>query len=288
MIHLTDDDVERLLGGRSVLPVLRDAFVDLATGDAAQQQRVRTDAAGVKLSTLGAVVPRQGVLGAKIYSTIGGRFNFLIALFSAQSGEPLATLAANAITRRRTAAVSLLAAQAADARGRRIVIFGRGVQGAAHAEAFRAAYPEAMLVTVGRDEGTDMRSVLAGADIIVTATRSATPLFEGACVAPGAVVCAVGSSRPDTREIDDALLARAAAVIVESREQTLREAGDLVLASVATRERLSIVELADVLAGRASARNADDDIVLFKSVGVGIADIAVAGLVYRLATGRGD
>jgi ornithine cyclodeaminase len=125
---------------------------------------------------------------------------------------------------------------------------------------------------------------LKGAGIVVTATRSATPLFEGAWVEPGAFVSAVGSSRPDTRELDDALLQRSARVIVEWREQTLREAGDLLLASSAVRERLDIVELGDVLAGKARARRSADEIVIFKSVGVGLEDVSVAGLAYRLLT----
>jgi ornithine cyclodeaminase len=285
MLHLTDDDVERLLGATSVAPVLRDAFVDLAGGAAAQQLRVRTEAGGAKLSTLGAVVPRQGVLGAKVYSTIDGRFNFLIVLFSAQTGLPLATLAANAITRRRTAAVSLLAAQAAGARGREIVVFGAGVQGQAHAQAFAVAYPSARVRVIDRRDEVDVQDALAHADIVITATRSPTPLFAGDWIAPGAVVCAVGSSRPDTREVDDRLLARAATVIVESRAQTLREAGDLVLADPNVRDGLRLVELAHVLSGQAAPRARETDIVLFKSVGVGIADVAVAGLVHRLATG---
>ena len=92
----------------------------------------------------------------------------------------------------------------------------------------------------------------------------------------------MGSSRPDTRELDDALLERSARVIVEWREQTLREAGDLILAQADVRDRLEIVDLGEVLAGHAPGRTAEDEIVIFKSVGVGIADIAVAALAYRL------
>jgi ornithine cyclodeaminase len=95
MLGLTDEDVERVLAGTSVTRDLRDAFIDLAEGAAAQQLGMRTDAGGAKLSTLGAVVPRQGVLGAKVYSTIDGRFNFLIVLVSATTGLPLAMLASS-------------------------------------------------------------------------------------------------------------------------------------------------------------------------------------------------
>src|SRR6476469_3089705 len=98
---------------------------------------MRTDAGGVKLSTLGGVVPSQGVVGAKVYTTIAGRFDFVIVLFSTDDGRPIATLEANAITRLRTAAVSLVAARAcAVEEVKSIVVFGSGVQARAHADAF--------------------------------------------------------------------------------------------------------------------------------------------------------
>ncbi len=296
MIHITDADVERCLAAvpaGQLEAVLRDAFVALSAGDAAQQARIRTDAGGVKLSTLGAVLPQQGVAGAKVYTTIVGQFRFLIALFSARTGEPIATLDAGAITRRRTAAVSLLAARAAlrpRATVANIAILGTGVQARSHAEAFGVAFPKAAVRMLGRAEvaqaGPDsLAAVIRRADIVITATRSALPLFDGALVAPGAFVAAVGSSRPDTRELDDALLGRAARMIVEWKEQSLREAGDWLLADAMVRAVLPVVQLGEVLAGTAAARTAADDIVIFKSVGVGLEDVAVAGLVYRLHTG---
>ncbi|CPK53245.1 ornithine cyclodeaminase [Bordetella pertussis] len=76
--------------------------------------------------------------------------------------------------------------------------------------------------------------------------------------------------------------------MVEWREQTLSEAGDLVLAAPDTGLDAKVVELADVLAGRAAARQADEDIVIYKSVGVGLEDVALAGYAYRrLAAQRG-
>ncbi len=107
------------------------------------------------------------------------------------------------------------------------------------------------------------RDALSGAHLVVTATRAAAPLFPGHWVAPGAYVAAVGSSRPDTRELDDELLSRLRAVVVEWRRQALREAGD------------------------SPVRQGPDDIVAFNSVGVGLEDVAVAGLAWQRATGQG-
>lgn len=288
MNHFTDGEVERALAGVDLGGVLRDAFLALGRGEASQQARVRTDAGGVKLSTLGAVIPAQGVAGAKVYTTLAGQFRFLIALFSARTGEALATFDANAITRRRTAAVSVLAAQiGAREDVRSIAVYGTGVQGRAHAEAFAAVYPQAVVRVISRADGEGVaREAAATSQIIVTATRSAAPLFAGDVVAPGAFIAAVGSSRPDTRELDEALMARAAAVLVEWKEQTLREAGDIALLSARVRESLKLVELGEALAGAAPVRANPADIILFKSVGVGIEDVAVAGLAYRRLTGR--
>jgi ornithine cyclodeaminase/alanine dehydrogenase-like protein (mu-crystallin family) len=282
MRHLTDAEVERALDGADIEGALTAAFVDLAHGKAAQQPRMRTDAGGVKLSTLGGVVPSQGVVGAKVYTTIAGRFDFVIVLFSTADGRPIATLEANAVTRRRTAAVSLVAARAA-VRGEvsSIVVFGSGVQAKAHAEAFSRAYPAARLRMLGRAQSGHAREALADARIVVTATRAAEPLFDGAWLAPGTFVAAVGSSRPDTRELDDAAFRRAASVIVEWKPQALAEAGDLIRLDPAVRAGLRIVELGEVLAGQAAARASADDIVIFKSVGVGIEDVVVAGLACR-------
>lgn len=285
-MHFTDADVARALEGADIGAALRSAFVDLAEGRAAQQPRVRIDAGGVKLSTLGAVLPGQGVAGAKVYTTIGGQFRFIVTLFSTESGELLATFDAGELTRRRTAAVSVLAASACTPKDvASIVVFGTGVQGRAHADAFAAEYPHAKVRVVGRHD--DDRGLVERAQIVVTATRSTVPLFAGRRVRPGAFVAAVGSSRPDARELDDALLARARAVVVEWREQTVREAGDLVMLATDVREKLRIVDLGDVLAGKARARGSDDEVVVFKSVGVGLEDVAVAGLAHRRLTRRG-
>ena len=108
-----------------------------------------------------------------------------------------------------------------------LAIFGTGTQARAHVATFARAFPLRSVRVVSRDEPAaflrdvqqtcacevyrcDAREALREAQLVVTATRATRPLFEGRLVAPGAVVCAVGSSRPDTRELDDGLIARAA------------------------------------------------------------------------------
>jgi ornithine cyclodeaminase len=279
--------------------VMLDAFRSFAQGHAAMQERIRTECGVTKISTMAAVMPQQKYAGAKVYTTIAGQFSFVIVLFSAEDGRPLASVEANAITRLRTAACSVLAARhLARAQVKRVGIYGAGVQGRAHAMQLSQAYaleeirisdPFATpgIAAALQDEcGVPVRLVQArdavdGADIVVTASRSATPLFAGGDIPQGCFVAAIGSSLPHTRELDDITLARASRIAVDWGPQTLREAGDLVQADSASGVPGKLVELADLLAGCAPGRTRDDEITIYKAVGVALQDIALAGLAYE-------
>lgn len=299
MRHITDSLVEALVSPADAQQVLRDAFEHFGEQRAAMQARVRTEAGGVKLSTLGAVIPGQGVAGAKVYTTIQGRFSFVIVLFSTDDGRPLASFDAGAITRLRTAACSVIAARhLARPQSRQMALFGTGAQGRAHAVQMAAAFgleglrvctpnPAAGLAESLRAQcGVPVRlccadEALEGADIVVTASRAATPLFAGERLPPGCFVAAIGSSLPHTRELDDVALSRAALVAVEWRPQALREAGELVQAADGVLPQEKLVELAELVTGRVAGRRAEQDITVYKSVGVGLEDIALAGLAWQ-------
>lgn len=299
MQHISDSMVDALVSAADAQQVLREAFRQFGSGSAAMQERVRTEAGGVKLSTLGAVIPGQGVTGAKVYTTIAGRFSFVILLFSTEDGLPLASFDAGAITRLRTAACSVIAAQhLARPDARRLALFGAGTQGWAHAVQMSGAFGLEQIRLCVRDPSAELalrlqeacgvpvrlsgaQEALDGADIVVTASRSATPLFAGDWLPAGSFVAAIGSSLPHTRELDDVALARAAVVAVEWRAQALREAGDLVLAGEGVLPFEKIVELGELVSGRVPGRRAGPDIAIYKSVGVGLEDVALAGLAWR-------
>ncbi|MCC8397621.1 ornithine cyclodeaminase family protein [Paraburkholderia sp. MMS20-SJTR3] len=302
MIHLTDAQIDEVIDFEHAIPVLEIAFRQHARGAAAVQRRVRTEAGGTKLSTLGAVLPDADVAGAKIYTTIRGQFNFAIILFRASDGQCLATLNANAITRLRTAATTVLAVRRlAHSGAHTAAIFGTGVQGRAHAHAL-AAFTELKTLRIVGVEGDaqlahalneahrargvaasamDTARALDGADVIVTATRATTPLFDGNAVMPGALVAAIGSSLPHAREIDDTALSRASRIVVELRDQSRDEAGDLVLAAPGVVDWSKVVELGEVLEDDTLARQRDDEIIVYKAVGIGLQDVALAALAYR-------
>ncbi|VVE20562.1 ornithine cyclodeaminase family protein [Pandoraea anhela] len=304
MLHITDELIDAHVTAEDAQTALRESFLAFGRGDAAMQARVRTESNGVKLSTLGAVIPTQGVAGAKVYTTISGQFSFVIVLFSALDGKPLAVLDANAITRLRTAACSVIAArQFAIPGSTTLALFGAGTQGRQHAIQLSRAFPiERILLHdpyVTADAVTELsnacdapvhvsspQSAVEQADIVVTASRSQTPLFDGAWLKPNAFVAAIGSSLPTTRELNDTTLARASRVVVEWKPQATSEAGDIILAAKAALPDDKLIELADALAMPADApAPGHHGIVVYKSVGVGLEDIAIAGLAYQRVTG---
>ncbi|MGO4396434.1 ornithine cyclodeaminase family protein [Variovorax sp. M-6] len=304
MQHITDSMVDALVTPTDAQQVLRDAFLRFGERSAAMQERIRTEAGGVKLSTLGAVIPGQGVAGAKVYTTIEGRFSFVILLFSTEDGRPLASFDAGAITRLRTAACSVIAARhLARPDARHLALFGAGTQGQAHALQMAAAFGlESIRVCTPRPAAglaeslagqcgvpvrlCDADEALDGADIVVTASRATTPLFPGERLPMGCFVAAVGSSLPHTRELDDVALSRAARVAIEWRPQSLREAGELVQAAEGVLPEEKIVELAELVSGQAPGRCGRDEITVYKSVGVGLEDVALAGLAWRRLSER--
>jgi ornithine cyclodeaminase len=298
MRHVDDATIEALIDPPSAQAALRDAFASFGVGRAAMQPRLRTEAGGVKLSTLGAVLPDQGFAGAKVYTTIEGRFSFVILLFDGRDGRPLASFDAAAITRLRTAATSLIASHHLARRdARSIGVFGIGVQGREHVHQFAAAYaidevkahdpfaPAEAAPALAAEIGRPVRLCSAeetvdGSDIVVTASRSSSPLFPGSRLAAGSFVAAIGSSLPQTRELDDDALQRASIVAVDWPVQACQEAGDLLLAQASDLEG-KLVGLADLVTGRSAGRTNAGEITVYKSVGVGLQDVAIAALAWQ-------
>lgn len=205
--------------------------------------------AAVKLVTVGPSEPRiQGVC----------------VVFDAATLAPVALVDGIALTNLRTAAVSLVAVRRLAATPRRAVIFGRGPQARAHADALQVEDT----VLLGRDDPR-RDELVAQADVICCCTTAREPLFDGDLVAEHACVVAIGSHEPEARETDDRL-ARRATVVVESRASALREAGDVIAAGLRPQELVTLRELvlgADIPPGPR----------LFKSTGMAWEDAVVAG-----------
>jgi ornithine cyclodeaminase len=305
-IFVSDAEVASAITMHEAVEVMRAAFVDLGRGQSSIQDRVRIHGNGASLSMMGGIYGAAEVMGAKVYPTVEGRFDFVIPLFCSATGKLLRIVQGNQLTRLRTAAVTRIVADAVVPAGpRRLAIFGSGVQARAHAEAFcergRVSQvrvcaidgADAFAADIERVHGipastADAEQAVRDAEIVITATRATAPLFDGALLQPGAFVAAIGSSKPQAREVDDHVLARASMVIVESATQALREAGELVMASRPEALAARLVELGPLLAGTAGARaragrhgQGGGDIVLYKSVGIGLEDVALAHRIHQ-------
>ena len=252
------------------------------------------DALGVKLVT---VMPQAAALGL---ATVQASY----LLSDRHSGAPLALLDGEALTVRRTAAASALAAQRlARADARCLLMVGAGRLAPWLVRAHLALAPHLSRVTVWarrsdsaqallqqlRGEGinaqvtADLAAAVAQADVISSATTATEPPLRGAWLAPGTHLDLVGGFRPEMREVDDAAIARCARIVVDTRAGALAEAGDLVhpLARGVITPAQITGDLAELLRGDCAGRTDRDQITLFKSVGTALEDLVAAQLVLR-------
>jgi ornithine cyclodeaminase len=300
MQYITDQQVRQHMTHTLAYDAMKKAFDAYGNCQASNLSRSRTHLNGLTLSGMGAIMPELGLMGMKVYPTIAGQFNFLIALFSTHNGTLVAVMEGNALTEFRTANVTLLAAkQLANPKAHNLCIFGSGVQAQSHLHAFLPAYSWNQVFVVdewGQPQNlcdklskaydlpiklSDAKIAVQSSDIIITATRSKTPLFDGHWVQAGSFVAAIGSSKPDTREIDDTLLQRSACIAVEAREQALSETGDFVMANRDVFNSQQVVELGELVSSKNSYLRKAQDITLYKSVGIGLEDVALAACVLQ-------
>jgi ornithine cyclodeaminase/alanine dehydrogenase-like protein (mu-crystallin family) len=212
----------------------------------------------------------------------------VIALFDPRTGKPLALMDGRYITEMRTAAVSAVATDALAAPDAEVLaLLGAGVQAGAHLELLRRVrrfkevrvwnhHPEKAerFAQEHRIKATELEEAVRGADVIVTATSAREPILKGDWLKPGAHVNAVGASRPDWRELDDAAMRNV--VIVDSYEGARNEAGDVILSGATP-----FAELGEILNGvKRVERGAT---TIFKSLGMAVEDVAAARLVYDAA-----
>ena len=208
-----------------------------------------------------------------------------VLLHDGETGELRAILNASPITAIRTAAVSAVATRALGRPGARsVAIIGSGVQGQAHAEAMRAVLEDAEIRIWSRRDGGSAEEIVRTADIVCTCTTSREPVLRHEWLAPGVHVNAVGASVPTSRELSEETV-RAATLVVDRRESALNEAGELLIPGLG--EDQIAAELGEVLTGAYPGRGSDDELTVFKSLGLAVEDLAAAELVVRKARERG-
>jgi len=232
-----------------------------------------------------------------------------VTLFDGETGVPAAILDASAVTEIRTAAVTAVATGVlARADARTLAVLGAGVQGRAHLTSLAGVrdFEEVRVYSPTRGhaqalaEGAEVpgaqvsaaataEDAVRGADVVVAATNSREPVLTHAWLKPGAHVNAVGASTPQAREIDTATVA-ASALFCDSRESVRNEAGEFQLAvreGAITGEEHIRAELGEVLAGQAPGRRDDGELTLFRSLGIGVEDLAAAEIAVAAAREQG-
>jgi len=232
-----------------------------------------------------------------------------ILLLDPATGALRAVLDGRLITEMRTAAVSAAATDRLARRDARVLaILGAGVQGRSHVEALREVRPPSEVRVWSRTQAgaerfaAEMRErfslpvavassaerAVRGAGVICTVTGSTTPVVEGAWLASGAHLNCVGAARPDWRELVTDVVRRAR-LFVDSRAGAVTEAGDVVgpIREGAITERHIVAEIGEVFAGRHPGRETEDEITLFKSLGMAVEDVATARFAYARAQAKG-
>ena len=293
ILILSEDAVRNLLNMEELISAMSRALADLSGGKVIQPVRTVLSIAEHQ-GFFGLMPAYNGSLGAKLVTFYPNNqgihtHHAVILLFRAETGEPIAMIDGRLITEMRTAAVSAVATdKLARPDSHVLAILGSGVQARSHLEALRlvrefsevrvwsprnaAAFAKEHSVKVAASAEEAVR----GADVIVVATASTTPVLMGEWLSQGAHINAVGATRPNWRELDDATL-RVSQIFVESREAAMQESGDVIAAG-----KIS-AEIGEVIAGQKPGRQSEDEITLFKSVGVAVEDVAAADLVYRKA-----
>jgi ornithine cyclodeaminase/alanine dehydrogenase-like protein (mu-crystallin family) len=302
-LYLTEQDVESLLAPEDALEPVEECFRRLARGAIDNRPRSRQAVDGGSLAVMSAVDPELELAGLKAYAAVAAGTPFVVLLFDTARAELAAVIEAKRLGQLRTGAASGIAARHLVRQGSRTLgVIGCGFQAETQVRCIRAAVPsiERVIVfcrsterlrsfceRVGAEPGESHRDP-ADADVVVTVTSSRDPVLRGEWLKPGALVCAVGANDARRRELDNVVLERAAFVCCDSLEQARLESGDLIEpVQAGVLDWLEVHELHEVVGGEVQGRQAEDDIVVFKSNGIAAWDVAIGAAALERARERG-
>ena len=296
-LFLNEEQVRNHLQMADLIPAMEKALIDFSSDKVTQPVRsvIKVDVAAATgfLGLMPALTPNGlGLKAVTFYPSNAERgiptHMATIFLVDPETGAPLAIMDGRLITEMRTAAVSAAATKLlARTDARILATLGSGVQARSHVEALQLVrhfeeirvwgptreHAERFAKEIGATAMSSEEAV-RGADVVVTATNSKTPVLKGVWLKPGSHVNAVGACRPDWRELDDEAMANV--VFVDSREGAMKESGDVILSGAKI-----YAELGEALASKVPSRA--NETTIFKSLGMAVEDIAAALLVYRSA-----
>lgn len=306
-IFLSEDDVRQLVNMSDAVKVTEQAFQHLAEGEAFNQSRGRLRTNDVMLHALAGVDRKANQLGWKMYTTTRNAARFLVGIYDGTSGTLEALIEADYLGQLRTGAASGVATKYLSRQDSQTLgLIGTGLQARTQAWAIAEVRHLKQILVYGRNAERreafakqlaedlsievipckSVEQVVEPADVIVTTTTSKSPVFEGKWLKAGTHINAAGSNFLKKTELDLETLKKAEIVTCDSRDQCRLEAGDFVEAlSQGILSWENIAELSDVATGKVSRESAEQ-ITLFKSVGLGIQDVALGSLVVERARER--
>jgi alanine dehydrogenase len=306
---LTEDNVRQVLTMETALQSVEEGLRKLALDEAVNVPRNRAQTDHAMLHLLAASAKTLGYMGYKAYATSRKSASFHVALYDGKTGALLSIMQADYLGQMRTGAASGVATQyMARHEASEVGLFGTGKQARTqllavcrvrkinrvqvyslneeHRRQFAAEMSELCrteVIPVPRPE-----LAAEDKDIVITATTSREPVFNGHWIAEGTHINAVGSNFLGKAEIDGVTVRRCESIVVDSKDQARLEAGDFVQAlEDGSIHWADIHELGQVIVGRYTGRAHPQDVTLFKSLGIGIEDVVVAATVFQKATAAG-
>lgn len=309
ILYLTEAEVARVLTMDLALETTATAFRKLALDEAVNNPRQRCQTDHVMLHVLPAAAKTLGAIGFKAYTTSKAGAQFHVTLFDPKHGGIAAIIEADLLGQFRTGAASGVATKKlARADAKTVGLFGTGKQARTQllavckVRAIKKAYVygrdaerrKAFAAQLSQETGVEVVPVekpeeaAKGHDIVITATAAREPVLFGEWVSPGQHINLIGSNFLGKTETDVEVFRRAQVVVADSKEQAKMEAGDFVEPTKAGVLQWSdVIELAPLSIGRYPGRESPQDVTLFKSLGLGIEDIALAVKVVELAKQQG-
>lgn len=309
MLYLSESDVRTLLTMKMALPAVEAAFRKLSLDEATNVPRQRCQTDHVMLHVLPAAARTLNAIGYKAYVTGNFPAQFLVTLYDPKTGDLQAWIQADYLGQVRTGAASGVATKTlARADAKTLGIIGTGKQARTQCEAIakvrslsevhvyssnpdrRQAFASEMSKTCGIPVTAvdSAEEAVAGKDIVVTATNAREPVLKGDWLSDGCHVNLVGSNFLSKAEADVRVFERAAFVVTDSKDQAKYEAGDFVQAlKDGVLHWSEVTDLSHILTGRYPGRQNANDITVFKSLGLGVQDIAVAEVVFEKAKAAG-
>jgi ornithine cyclodeaminase/alanine dehydrogenase-like protein (mu-crystallin family) len=309
-LHINESEVHQLLTMQMAIVAVEEISRKQAEGSVIVHPRRRFELPGHGyFHYMAALDTTAGYVAMKQYTYVKGKLRFLAPLYSVTTGELLALIEADYMGQLRTGAASGVATKYLSRKlAKTAAILGTGGQARTQLEAIHNVRMLDSVFVYGRDpqrrkqfseEMSDRLGInvypaessaaaVSAAEIICTATTSAHPVLFGADLIQGVHINAIGANHAHKQELDEAAVAKANLIFVDSLAQAQQEAGDLIIAFSKQPQRWTGVhELCELVAGKVPGRANDAQITLFKSNGIAAWDLAVAEQVYTLAKERG-